>query len=130
VCVTETQGSALHRALRRKVKLSSSSVRSTEVALSFITSRPANRITNHSRCSLHSRLINVSSDPLIRVIAAKGTEQKNDREVVPETLSANSETVERIPNNRRLSAKSVEHFADRRCHVVSTTDPYAVLSVF
>jgi hypothetical protein len=29
------------------------------------------------------------------------------------------------PSDRRLSAKLVPTFADRRCHVVSVTDPYA-----
>jgi CBS-domain-containing membrane protein len=28
------------------------------------------------------------------------------------------------PSDRRLSAKLVQTFADRRCHVVSVTDPY------
>jgi hypothetical protein len=34
------------------------------------------------------------------------------------------------PNNRRLSAKLVPTFADRRCHVVSTTDPYVCILDF
>jgi hypothetical protein len=34
------------------------------------------------------------------------------------------------PSDRRLSAKLMPTFVDRGCHVVSLTDPYAVLSVF
>jgi hypothetical protein len=34
------------------------------------------------------------------------------------------------PSDSRLSAKLVQTFADRGCHVVSVTYPYAVFSVF
>jgi hypothetical protein len=34
------------------------------------------------------------------------------------------------PSDRRLSVKLVSTFADRRCHVVSVTDPQAVFLVF
>jgi hypothetical protein len=34
------------------------------------------------------------------------------------------------PNDRRLLAKLVPTFADRRCHVVSVTDPYGLILGF
>jgi hypothetical protein len=34
------------------------------------------------------------------------------------------------PSDRRLSAKLLPTFADRRCHVVSVTDPYGRIPVF
>jgi hypothetical protein len=35
-----------------------------------------------------------------------------------------------LPSDRRMSAKLVPIFADRRCHVVSVTDPYGHIHDF